>query len=88
MATLTIRNLDETIKQRLREQAARHGHSMEEEARSILRKAVGGMTGADMLAISEELFGPDHGVELKIERWRGERPPPDFSGPEFDPDQA
>lgn len=40
MATLTIRNLDERTKAQLRIQAARHGHSMEEEARSILRSAI------------------------------------------------
>lgn len=36
MASITIRNLDEAVKQALREQAARHGHSMEEEARKLL----------------------------------------------------
>lgn len=40
MATLTIRNLDDATKAQLRLQAARHGHSMEEEARTILRRAV------------------------------------------------
>ena len=40
MALLTIRNLDESIKSELRIQAARHGCSMEEEARRILRKAL------------------------------------------------
>jgi plasmid stability protein len=42
MATLTIRNLDEGTKAELRIQAARHGRSMEEEARAILRQAVAG----------------------------------------------
>ncbi len=36
MASLTIRNLDETTKQALRERAARNGNSMEEEARLLL----------------------------------------------------
>ncbi len=40
MATLTIRNLEDDTKVRLRVQAARHGRSMEEEARVILRHAV------------------------------------------------
>ena len=40
MATLTIRNLDDSTKAQLRLQAARHGRSMEEEARAILRQAV------------------------------------------------
>lgn len=39
MATLTIRKLDESIKNCLRIQAARHNVSMEEEARRILRQA-------------------------------------------------
>lgn len=42
MATLTIRNLDDSTKAQLRLQAARHGRSMEEEARAILRQAVAG----------------------------------------------
>lgn len=37
MASLTIRNLDERLKARLRVRAAQHGSSMEEEAREILR---------------------------------------------------
>ena len=40
MATLTIRNLDERPKAQLRSQAARHGRSTEEEARTILREAM------------------------------------------------
>jgi plasmid stability protein len=41
MASITIRNLDDTLKRRLRIRAAEHGRSMEEEAREILRKEVG-----------------------------------------------
>lgn len=40
MATITIRNLDDELKARLRLVAAQHGHSMEEEARIILREAL------------------------------------------------
>lgn len=40
MATMTIRNLDDGLKQRLRVRAARHGRSMEEEAREILRTSL------------------------------------------------
>jgi plasmid stability protein len=40
MASITIRNLDEEIKQRLRVRAAEHGRSMEEEARDILRRVM------------------------------------------------
>ncbi|PLR35842.1 plasmid stabilization protein [Chimaeribacter californicus] len=44
MATLTIRNLDDEIKELLRLAAARNGHSMEEEVRAILRQAMLGST--------------------------------------------
>lgn len=40
MATITIRQLDEKTKTRLRVRAAHHGRSMEEEAREILRSAL------------------------------------------------
>jgi hypothetical protein len=40
MASLTIRNLDDNLKARLRVQAAQHGRSMEEEVRNILRQAL------------------------------------------------
>lgn len=39
--TLTIRNLDEEVKRKLRLQAARHERSMEADAREILAAAVG-----------------------------------------------
>ncbi|MDP2226057.1 MAG: hypothetical protein Q8J78_01070 [Moraxellaceae bacterium] len=38
MAVLTIRNLDDELKARLRRLAAAHGRSMEEEARQILKQ--------------------------------------------------
>lgn len=40
MAGLTIRGLDEELKTNLRLEAARHGYSMEEAARQILRRAL------------------------------------------------
>lgn len=40
MASMTIRNLDERLKARLRVRAAQHGRSMEDEARDILRVAL------------------------------------------------
>jgi plasmid stability protein len=40
MATMTIRNLDDRLKARLRVQAAMHHRSMEDEARDILRSAL------------------------------------------------
>ncbi len=40
MATMSIRNIDDRLKARLRVRAAQHGKSMEEEARDILRAAL------------------------------------------------
>lgn len=40
MAVMTIRNLDDEVRDRLRVRAARHGRSMEAEVRAILAEAV------------------------------------------------
>lgn len=40
MPSITVSNIDEDLKQRLEEQAAKHGCSMEEEARRILAAAL------------------------------------------------
>jgi plasmid stability protein len=45
MANLNIRNVPERVRLGLRLRAARKGHSMEAEARSILAEAVRGETG-------------------------------------------
>ena len=48
--TLTIRNLEAPVKQKLRLQAASHGRSMEAEAREILTKAVTTPASGEVLA--------------------------------------
>jgi plasmid stability protein len=81
MATLTIRQLDDQVKERLRVRAARSGRSMEEEAREILGEAVGRSrkSGPDLLAFSRELFSGAKGVDLQLPaRALHDRPPPDF----------
>jgi antitoxin FitA len=40
MASITIRNLDDSVKAQLRVRAAQHGRSMEDEAREILKIAL------------------------------------------------
>lgn len=40
MAALSIRDLDDAVKERLRIRAAQHGRSMESEIRAILAEAV------------------------------------------------
>jgi plasmid stability protein len=46
MASMTIRDLDDRLKRRLRIQAARNNRSMEEEARAILRAALSADVGS------------------------------------------
>ena len=79
MASITIRNIEDDLKERLRVRAARHGHSMDEEARIILRRAAGGISGAELLEISANLFGEKHGVELELPSRVPEREVPRFA---------
>jgi antitoxin FitA len=67
MAALNIRNLDETVKRRLQLRAARHGRSMEAEARTILTEAV--REPADSSGLFTALldrFGALGGVDLEL----------------------
>lgn len=67
MASITIRNLDDDVKTRLRKRAAGHGRSMEEEARVILREAVERKKGPVNLANAiRARFAPLGGVELEL----------------------
>jgi plasmid stability protein len=78
MASLTIRNLDATLKQCLRLRAAQHGRSMEEEARCILRQALGREPEVTNLAdLAQALFGAN-GVELAPHPPVQPREPPPF----------
>ena len=68
MASITIRNLDDALKGRLRVQAAVHGRSMEDEARDILRCALS-VEPARPGNLAERIrarFAPFGGVELPI----------------------
>ena len=47
MASLTVRQLDEKVKKLLRLRAARHGRSMEDEIRTILRPGSAGQAARD-----------------------------------------
>ncbi|MDJ0872025.1 MAG: hypothetical protein QNJ87_09655 [Gammaproteobacteria bacterium] len=64
MASLSVRKLDEETMARLRVRAARHGVSMEEEVRRILREAVSGPERLGDVAVG--IFGPKHGVDLEL----------------------
>jgi antitoxin FitA len=80
MASITIRNLDDRLKVRLRIQAAQHGRSMEEEARDILRVALAhdDEDQRNLAEVIRDIMAPLGGVELP-EAPRGPiRPPPTF----------
>jgi plasmid stability protein len=64
LASLSIRKLDDETYDRLRARAARHGISMEEEARQILRGAVAPPERLGDLFV--KVFGPDRGTDLEI----------------------
>lgn len=68
MSSITIRNLDPSIKERLRDRAAEHGRSMEAEARSILEAALGGPrpTGQNLYERIRARFAPLGGVDLDL----------------------
>ncbi len=79
MASITIRNLDDDVKTRLRVRAASHGRSMEEEARLILREAVGRKPSSrDLASIIRAHFGPSRGVDLELPSREPIREPPRF----------
>ena len=81
MPSLTIRNLTPEDKQQLREQAARHGRSMEAEAREILRgglDANGHKSAEHLVDQIRALFEPLGGVELPEIPRDLPRDPPDF----------
>lgn len=64
MPDISIRKLEPETVALLRERATRHGVSMEEEVRRILRATVASRQPISQIA--NELFGPAHGVELKL----------------------
>jgi plasmid stability protein len=80
VASITIRNLDEPLKRRLRIRAAEHGRSMEEEVREILRVALGGPTASPqgLGTAIHGLFKPIGGVELELPEREPMREPPIF----------
>jgi plasmid stability protein len=67
LSALSIRNLDDRVKERLRVRAARHGRSMEAEVRAILADAVaepGDVPG--LFQAIMDCFGELGGVELDL----------------------
>jgi plasmid stability protein len=82
VASITIRNLDDPLKARLRIQAAVHGRSMEDEARDILRTALNQepTQPANLAAAIRARFAPLGGVDLPEVPREPMREPPDMAG--------
>jgi antitoxin FitA len=74
MASITIRQLPENTKRKLRMRAAQNGRSMEQEAREILRIELNKSgeanrppkTGKDLVEAIRRRFAPLGGVDLEI----------------------
>jgi plasmid stability protein len=76
MASITIRNLDDDLKRRLRVRAAENGRSMEEEARELLRQALGPPSAPRNLGQSiHARFAAIGGIDLAKEVPAKARPP-------------
>ena len=80
MASITIRNLDDKVKTRLRVRASANGRSMEQAARQILASTVDREpTPVERLGTAiHELFKPFGGVELELPTREPMREPPCF----------
>lgn len=78
MESITIRNLDEQTKERLRVRAAHQGRSMEDEVRNILRAAVAKdtMTSRNLAQAIRKRFEPLGGVDLELPARERMREPP------------
>jgi len=78
MASITIRNLDEKTKERLRVRAAHRRRSMEEEARNILRAALETETTLprNLAAAIHNRFAALGGVDLEMPVREPMREPP------------
>lgn len=81
MAQVVVRNLDESVKTRLKHRAQRHGHSMEEELRLILANAVReDAVAAQPLGSRIAARFREAGLDAPLPEFKNEQPTPaDFS---------
>jgi antitoxin FitA len=85
MPAITIRNLDPETKEALRVRAARHGRSMEDHVRHLIKADAasdGGPAAAPGQGLGTKiaaLFAPIGGLDLDLPPRAPDRGPPDFS---------
>ena len=80
MASITIRNLQDGLKRRLRIRAAYYGRSMEEEVRQILNNVLSQELSApaNLASAIRSRFAPLGGAELELPSREPTRDPPRF----------
>jgi antitoxin FitA len=80
VASITIPGLDDALKRKLRLRAAYRNHSMEDEARDILRAALAeeNSSNGNLADAMRRRFEPLGGVELALPPRGPVREPPDF----------
>jgi len=71
MASITVRNLEESTKRKLKVRAAENGRSMEQEVREIIESALRNgakrpRTGAELMKQIRAIWEPLGGVELEL----------------------
>ena len=79
--SITMRNMEAGLKQRLRRRAAHHGHAMEAEAPTILQHSPAPEPAAETLNLAEAIrrrMAPRGGVEQDLPRREQAREPPGF----------
>lgn len=85
MSSITIRNLDDSLKASLRMRAASHGLSMEQEVRNILQSTLAADasqgSGLDFALRINQRFKGLGGDDLTLPERTSARPVPDFSQP-------
>lgn len=80
MSTLTVRNIDPALKERLRVRAAHNGRSMESEVRRILSDTLNSGTSreASLAEAIRRRFAPLGGVDLEPNPHQPAGEPPSF----------
>jgi plasmid stability protein len=81
MASITIRNLDDALKRKLRVRAAHSNRSMEDEARDILRTALAQepARSGNLLDAIRRRVDPVGSIELSLPPRGPMNEPPDFA---------
>jgi antitoxin FitA len=82
MSDITIRDIDDDLKQRLKQRAAQHGQSMQAEAHDILRDALStepsAAVPANIADAIRAIVEPLGGIELEPFPRQPVREPPTF----------